>query len=588
MGGGNGGTLIVALRLLAIAIAIGGVIDPAVSVRRSRPVRLDVRLLDESSSAHAARDQLVSHLKDDVATLNAGAADAIVLVGGRPDVSSLPAKVPVFTISLRPTTANVRIVDAASPAASRPGQDVHAIADIEATGMAGRGSVITLEHQGITLGRLEHRWTLERERFRAMLPFTPPAAGTVALRINVTTADERDGTDNATDFRVLSFSRPLKVLIFEARPSWAIAFIRRALESDPTFQIASYARASRGAEVTAGDPPASLTSGGLDAFDAVIAGAPEELGRVEVDALDRFARIRGGAVIFAPDRRPAGPYTTLIPTGDFEQILLDLPVSIETRGRPLLRASELALPRRLVAGAVAVAALARNSGPHPVVCAWPSGAGRVIYAGALDSWRFRNQDDGGFARFWREAVGEAASAAPAPLEIAVDPGIVKPASRVAVRASIRQTEMTSRSDGVVTIPPVSAQLVASNGTATTIRLWPAAETGVYEGTFEAPAPGRYEVRGSAGKHTADTILLVDPDAIPFTTTSDDALRLIAEATGGAAAHADNIRPVVDRLHGMPRAMELATARPMRSAWIIVPFAGLLTAEWAVRRRHGLR
>ncbi|MCA1652019.1 MAG: BatA domain-containing protein [Acidobacteria bacterium] len=323
---------IVALRLLAIAIAIGGVIDPAVSVRRSRPVRLDVRLLDESSSAHAARDQLVSHLKDDVATLNAGAADAIVLVGGRPDVSSLPAKVPVFTISLRPTTANVRIVDAASPAASRPGQDVHAIADIEATGMAGRGSVITLEHQGITLGRLEHRWTLERERFRAMLPFTPPAAGTVALRINVTTADERDGTDNATDFRVLSFSRPLKVLIFEARPSWAIAFIRRALESDPTFQIASYARASRGAEVTAGDPPASLTSGGLDAFDAVIAGAPEELGRVEVDALDRFARIRGGAVIFAPDRRPAGPYTTLIPTGDFEQILLDLPVGISRAG----------------------------------------------------------------------------------------------------------------------------------------------------------------------------------------------------------------------------------------------------------------
>lgn len=581
--------MILALRVLAVGIAIGGLVDPAISVRRTRPLRVDVRLLEESSSARAAREQLVSALKDDFAAVSGGAADALVLIGGRPDVSAVPADVPVSTISVIPTTANVRIVDAVSPATARPGQDVRAIADIEAIGMAGGTSVIALEQHGIALARLEHRWTLGRERFRAALPFTPPASGVAALRIIATPTDgERDLTDNAADLRVVSLARPLKVLTFEARPSWAVAFIRRALESDPTFQVASFARASRGSEVTAGDPPASLTAGRLDTYDAVLVGAPEELGRADVDVLDRFARIRGGAVIFVPDRRPTGPYTTLIPAGDFEQILIDLPVSIEARGRALLRASELALPRRLGPGAVVMAALARSSASRAVVCAWPSGAGRIIYAGALDGWRFRNQDDDGFARFWREAVGEAAAASPVPLEIDLDPSVVRPGFSVAVRATVRQTEMTTGPDRAVRIPPVVAQLVASNGTASTIRLWPAAGTGVYEGAIEDPVPGRYDVRISAGNHTVDTVLLVDADAIPFSATSEDALRVIAEATGGATAHADDIRPVVKHLLGMPRAKEQTTARPMRSAWLIVPFAGLLTAEWAVRRRRGLR
>lgn len=581
--------MILALRLLALGIAIGGIVDPAVSVWRTRPLRLDVRLLEESSSAHAAREQLLSGLKHEFAAVTGGESDALVLVGGRPDVSALPAGVPVSTISLIPTAANVRVLDAVSPPVARPGQEVRVVAEIEAIGMAGSTSVIMLEQQGIALGRLEHRWTLGRERFHAALPFTPPAPGISALRIIATpTARESDVTDNAADFRVISLARPLKVLTFEARPSWPVAFIRRALESDPMFQVASFTRASRGAEVTAGNPPASLIAGRLNAYDAVLVGAPEELGRADVDALDYFARIRGGAVIFVPDRRPAGPYTTLVSAGDFEQILIDLPVSIEARGRPLLRASELALPRRLGPSAVVMAALSRTSASRAVVCAWPSGAGRVIYAGALDAWRFRNQDDDGFARFWREAVGEAAAASPGPLEIDLQPAIVRPRFPVTVRATIRQTEMTTRSDRAVTIPPVTAQLVASNGAANTIRLWPAAEIGVYEGVIEATAPGRYDVRVSAGSHTVDTVLLVNADAIPFAATSDDALRVIAEATGGASAHADDIRPVVDHLLGMPRAGEQATARPMRSAWVIMPFAGLLTAEWALRRRRGLR
>ena len=51
----------------------------------------------------------------------------------------------------------------------------------------------------------------------------------------------------------------------------------------------------------------------LSQFDVVIAGAPEDLRREEVEALWQFADRRAGTVVLLPDRIPARPYAERLP-----------------------------------------------------------------------------------------------------------------------------------------------------------------------------------------------------------------------------------------------------------------------------------
>ena len=45
---------------------------------------------------------------------------------------------------------------------------------------------------------------------------------------------------------------------------------------------------------------------------------------------------------------------------------------------------------------------------------------------------------------------------------------------------------------------------------------------------------------------------------------------------------------LDRIEKINRPSVSEAVRPMRSAWWLVPFAGLLSVEWIFRRRRGLQ
>jgi hypothetical protein len=51
---------------------------------------------------------------------------------------------------------------------------------------------------------------------------------------------------------------------------------------------------------------------------------------------------------------------------------------------------------------------------------------------------------------------------------------------------------------------------------------------------------------------------------------------------------DNLSALVRQVRDRAAPDVATTVHPMRSAWWIVPFAGLLCAEWMLRRRQGLR
>jgi len=137
------------------------------------------------------------------------------------------------------------------------------------------------------------------------------------------------------------------------------------------------------------------------------------------------------------------------------------------------------------------------------------------------------------------------------------------------------------------VPPIAGTLVAPDGSSRMIRLWPGSAAGLFEGTLPPLAAGRYIVRVTIPSATVESPLIVADGVEHATRQNDDALRLIAAATGGVAAAAGDLSPIVTHVRSLARRDISTEVRPMRSVWWIPVLTGLLSAEWMLRRRAGL-
>jgi hypothetical protein len=448
-------------------------------------------------------------------------------------------------------------------------------------------STIELQRDGVTLQAVTHRWTRDREQVTLPLTFVPPTAGITKLTIVARpVAGEAITDDNAADLALLAAAPTLRIGVYEPRPSWAAGFVRRALEADPIFSTSSLVHPSRGRAVTAGPALLSLSAQSLASYDAVVVGAPEELTASDVATLTTFCQRRGGAVVFAPDRRPSGPYAALISPAGFDEVLLEKPAALGGAMAAGIRASEFALPKRLTPGAVALASLSGEDA-RAVLVSVPRGRGRMLFSGALDAWRYRasGQHDVAFSHFWTGVIANLAASSPHRASIAVRPAVAAPGDRVSVHATIDpEAFQSSGGEG----PSVSASLVSSDGTQHFVRLWPGPEVGGFDGEIIAPGPGLYDVRLSVAGDMFDTAILIADGIRQPPGYDDESLRLIATTTGGVVADLADVAALQRHLRNLPRRDEPRTVHPMRSGWWSVPFAGVLCAEWALRRWRGAR
>src|SRR5688572_28384638 len=215
------------LRSIAIAIAVAGVADPALT--RSRPAPIAVELVSgQSAVATAARAQLHAQLGDAVTEAHAGHGEAVVVIDANVDPAAVRPNVPVSVVTV-PAARNLRVLSA-DGATVRPGQEATLSLEVDVRGFAGRTSAITVTHKGAELGRLEHKWGVSR-RQRVIVPFVTVDAVTYQIRVAVAAADdEARRDDNAVDARIVTIDRPLRVAFVERRPSWSAGFVRRAAE----------------------------------------------------------------------------------------------------------------------------------------------------------------------------------------------------------------------------------------------------------------------------------------------------------------------------------------------------------------------
>lgn len=586
----------VAARWSAIAIAVAAAIDPVLSVSRlERPaVRIHSReAADVPPIAGALRDagfQLES-TEPETATVLIGRSAGSEDVPGGPEPASgreqrRAGDTVVWAIDTSPTAPNVRVARVVAPATRLPTQAVEIKVDLAGIGVAGQTTEVVLEEKGIPVAVARHQWRAGEETPQVALHYLPPGAGPTRLRVRASAAaGETSADDNAADVAIPPQRGPVRALVVDAAVTWPAVFVRRALEGEPAFAVSAIQRAARGIATRAGSPPAALTRAALAPYEVVFLGGPDALTAADLEALRWFVEERGGIAVFIPDQRPSGRYAELVGTATFERRVLETPARLAAD----LQASELLIPARLPAAA---SVLAAHDGT-PVVFAARRGAGAVVFSGALDAWRYRatvpaagsQASDEPFARFWRGVVVEHAASVPPAVDVLAAPGLVRPGDRTAITVRLRDAP----AGNVMAFPAVSARVVSTTGKVDEpLRLWPTAEPGVYEGEWRAPEDGLYAVSVLAGEQRGDAMVAVASEAVQAVPADPGALALLAGATGGQVFPVSRAAALVEAMKAAHPARRVERAvRPMRSAWWVLPFAGLLCAEWAVRRKRGL-
>jgi hypothetical protein len=572
-----------ALRTFAILIAIAGVIDPALARKTSAPLAVGVRLPAAShpdfAPADAERQALLEDLPEGIEVNGPQEPQALVVIGDAE--LEAPSKVPVVVLPVHTEEPGITIQQLEAPRWSPPGRAVRINARLHASRMSGRNTNVSLRLGNAPVASVQHRWASDDERFDPEFVIAAPPAGAHRLRLVVQT----DGDSEAVvaDQVVSIRDQPLRVLVFDARPTWPVTFARRALEADAMFEVAATTRSSRPVATIAGGAPARLDDVNVDRYDVILVGALDELRTSDLRALDRFVSERGGTLVLAPDRRIPTEVARQFGLPETREVLLERPIAADPAVAPIRGSELLLLPSS--ERVTTIAAVPQSGGARPVVGAYQRGEGQIVLSGLLDAWRFRGDDDGAFDTFWRSVIADAALSARPRLDLRITPAIARPGDSVHIAFELRRSELAERG-GTVTVGEVAAVLTGANGTDEIVRLWPGRSAGHFNARIQAPAPGAYTIRATRGNSSVEAPLVVAGDVVQVHTDEGAALRHAAVVSGGAVVSTPaDAREALSNLQSNTIEREV---RPMRSPWWIVPFAGLLCAEWALRRRAGLK
>jgi hypothetical protein len=415
----------------------------------------------------------------------------------------------------------------------------------------------------------------------AELSFVPARLGLAHLRV---TARLGDGPVATADVATEVTRRTLRVLSYEARPSWAATFVRRSLEEDPRFEVVVRSMTSRGVAADAGAPPATLDRAeDLADFDLVVVSTPDALGDRAAAALENYLRTREGAVVLLPAEAGSSVATRLTGvanwTVDRRPALATVEASVGS-----WTASEFLWPAALPAGAEALTGCL-----SPSRCAvWrvPVGGGRVVVSSALDGWRTRGAEGSTFDAFWRTVVGDEASATPPPVDVVLTSRLVTPNTIVSAHVQVMPA--------VAATAAPTAEWQNTEGRVEPVRLWSAADGG-YRAEFRAPdVPGRYRLvvkpAGAAASEARAEFLVLEAGQIQA--PLPDGLTLLSafvSSRGGALVPMQEVDGLPARITAaIPSSSSDTPTNPMRSPFWIIPFAGLLAVEWWSRRRRGAR
>jgi hypothetical protein len=454
--------------------------------------------------------------------------------------------------------------------------------------------------------------------------------------------------NNTRSVLVSPSGRKRRVLVIEGAPGFEHSFMTRAWAADTGLEIDSVTRKGKNADgqdtffVQAGPGrSAALTTGfplkreQLYAYDALVIANVEGdfFTRAQLAMAADFVSERGGGLLvmggrsFSQRGLSGTPLEEVLPVelndrrGGLVRASLgagDLPVHNKLRltpegeVHPIMRIG--ATPdetRRMWSTLPALAASATLGGPrpgatilalttapgggvYPVVAVQRYGQGRsMVFAGEA-SWRWKMMvasSDRGYDFFWRQTARWLSSTTPDPVSVRL-PDAPEPGDAIAIDVDARDAAFQPVTDATI-----DATLTSPGGETTPIKLRHAdPASGRYTAALGAGQAGLYRIRAEAKQGTrtlgaADRWLYVGGADREFADPrlNEGFLRRLARNSGGRYVRAAD----ASRVPGWLQAAEPQNAAPERrdlwhEPWAFAIVVLLLSAEWVLRRRWGLR
>jgi hypothetical protein len=487
----------------------------------------------------------------------------------------------------------------------------------------------------------------DRTPVHEVFQVSPDRASPTLYTVEIpSTSDELVPENNRRAVLVPPPGRKRRLLLVEGAPGFDHSFLKRALAEDAGFEVDSVVRkgkndegvntflvqaeAGRSAALVTGYPTTrealfeydaiglanidadlltrdqlAMTSafvsergGGLLAFGARtfqnrgLLGPPvEEV--LPLDLNDRSA----GILLTASSRNAEAPNTVRLTDDGAVHPMMRIAIDpAENAGRwaalPALASSTPLGAARPGAQVLAVADVP-GSGTRPIVAVQRYGRGRSIVFAGEASWRWRMlmpAADRSYETFWRQAARWMSTTAPDPVSLTV-PETATPGETVPLDLVVRDRAFAALSDAETLL-----RVLAPDGT--TRDLKPVlAEPGLgrYSASFTVDRPGVYRVNAearSAGRTLAAPVgwflvggvdrELTDPRL------NEEVLRRVADVTGGRYLRQDETGGLSALLRGERGAAALERRELWHAPWAIGLVLLLLSAEWLLRRRWGLR
>jgi uncharacterized membrane protein len=453
--------------------------------------------------------------------------------------------------------------------------------------------------------------------------------------------------NNSRSLLVSPAGRKRRLLLVEGAPGFEHSFMARALAADPGLDVDSVTRKGKNGDgqdtffvQAGGGRAAGLTLGfpatreQLFAYDAIAIANVEGdfFSRAQLKDVADFVGERGGGLLvlggrsFAQkglsgtaleevlpvelnDRRgglvrasmtgdtPAHNRVVLTPDGETHPIMRLGATTDDTRkawaALPALAASApLGAPRP---GATILAlTTAPGGGLFPVVAVQRYGQGRsMIFAGEA-SWRWKMlvpSTDRSYEFFWRQAARWLSMSAPDHVAIRV-PDAPEPGDAITVDVDARDASFAPVPDAIV-----DATLTLPGGASQPVKLRHADPAGGrYTAALGAEQPGLYRVhaearRGATALGSADRWFYVGGADREFADPrlNQGFLRRIARASGGRYVRAADASKVPAWLEATAPQNATPESRDLwHEPWAFALIILLLSAEWILRRRWGLR
>jgi hypothetical protein len=237
-----------------------------------------------------------------------------------------------------------------------------------------------------------------------------------------------------------------------------------------------------------------------------------------------------------------------------------------------------------------------EGGPYVVLAAQRYGRGRSVALTVQDSWVWQMHadipiEDQTHETFWRQLLRYLVSDVPEPLSVTASADRVEPGRPLTLSAEVSDSGYV-RLNGA----DVRATIVDPAGTEQEVPLrWTVRHDGEYAASWTATVPGLYEIRAAAtqgGQRVGEASTYVevgDVGAEYFgAALQSDALHRIADETGGRYYTPATLRSLPEDVSFTESG---ATVIEYRDLWdmpaLLLALIGILSAEWALRRKRGL-